>query len=65
MAQYQISVDSEKVKDLMIRDDGHKGLVEEVLNQILEDRPLRPSVQSDTNAVKADRDIETDIESEN
>ena len=36
MAQYQISVDSKKVKDLMIRDDGLKGLVEEVLNQILE-----------------------------
>ncbi len=36
MAQCQISVDSEKVKELMIRDDGLKGLVEEVLNQILE-----------------------------
>ena len=36
MAQYQISVDSEKVKDLMIRDDGLKELVQEVLNQILE-----------------------------
>ena len=36
MAQYQISVDSEKVKELMIRDDGLKELVQEVLNQILE-----------------------------
>ncbi len=36
MAQYQISVDSEKVKDLMIRDDGLKELVQEVLNQVLE-----------------------------
>ncbi len=36
MAQYQISVDGEKVKDLMIRDDGLKELVQEVLNQILE-----------------------------
>ena len=36
MAQYKISVDSEKVKDLMVRDDGLKGLVQEVLNQVLE-----------------------------
>ena len=36
MARYKISVDREKVKDLMIRDDGLKELVEEVLNQILE-----------------------------
>ena len=36
MAQYQISVDGEKVKELMVRDDGLKELIEEVLNQILE-----------------------------
>ncbi|GAF73507.1 unnamed protein product [marine sediment metagenome] len=36
MAQYQVSVDSEKVKELMIRDDGLKELVQEVLNQVLE-----------------------------
>lgn len=36
MAHYKISVDSEKVKDLMVRDDGLKELIQEVLNQILE-----------------------------
>ena len=36
MAQYQISVNSDKVKDLMIRDDGMKKLGQEVLKEVLE-----------------------------
>ncbi len=36
MAQYKISVDSEKVKGLLVRDDGLKELIQEILNQILE-----------------------------
>ena len=36
MAQYKISVDSEKVKGLLVRDEGLKELIQEILNQILE-----------------------------
>ncbi len=36
MTDYQISLNGEQVKDLLINDDGLKGLVEEVLSQVLE-----------------------------
>jgi len=36
MAQYNIGIDSEKVKGLLVNDDGLKELIQEILNQILE-----------------------------
>ena len=36
MAQYNIGIDSEKVKGLLVHDDALKELIQEILNQILE-----------------------------
>ena len=36
MAQYNIGIDSEKVKGLLVHDDGLKELIQDILNQILE-----------------------------
>src|SRR5665648_118980 len=36
MTEYQINLNGEQVKELLINDDGLKGLVESVLNQVLE-----------------------------
>jgi len=36
MAPYNIGIDSEKVKGLLVHDDGLKELIQEILNQILE-----------------------------
>lgn len=35
MTEYQINLNGEQVKELLVNDDGLKGLVEEVLNQVL------------------------------
>jgi transposase-like protein len=38
MTEYQISLNGEQVKELLINDEGLKGLVETVLNQVLKDQ---------------------------
>jgi len=36
MAQYNVTLDQQKIKELLIQDEGLKALVESVVNQVLE-----------------------------
>lgn len=38
MTEYQINLNGEQVKELLVNDEGLKGLVETVLNQVLKDQ---------------------------
>ncbi|MHB1054351.1 MAG: transposase [Thermoleophilia bacterium] len=38
MTEYQITLNGEQVKELLVNDEGLKGVVEEVLNQVLKEQ---------------------------
>ena len=61
MADFEVTLSGANLKDLLTRDDGLRGLVEDVLNQVLEAQMTEHIGAGRMSALSPDRPIATDI----